>query len=117
MAVTIVQLTDRVLLEPEEGTKLQPAPPPHEGAAGLEDAVDRLKDVSDSIAAVCEGIYQTVRERLQAVGAPSEFGLEFGVKLSGELGVPFISKAAGEATFKVTAKWENSSSKEDGNHV
>jgi len=42
-----------------------------------------------------------LRERL----APDEIGLEFGVKISGEVGWWFFAKASGEASINVTLTW------------
>jgi Trypsin-co-occurring domain 1 len=42
-----------------------------------------------------------LRERL----APEEIALEFGVKISGEVGWWFFAKASGEAAINVTLTW------------
>ena len=42
-----------------------------------------------------------MRERLE----PEEIELEFGVKVSGEVGWWFIAKASGEASINVTLTW------------
>ena len=37
--------------------------------------------------------------------------LEMGMSFNGEFGLPFITKASAESTFKVTVKWENGKAK------
>lgn len=68
-----------------------------------EDAIEKLGEIGDSIAAVCESIHEAVAARM-AKTAPDEFTLEFGVKIGGE-GSAIISKVTGEAALKVTATW------------
>ena len=57
---------------------------------------------------ISKGVIKTV----QAV-KPEEFELEMGLSLTGELGIPFITKTASEGTFKVTVKWKNRADKNE----
>jgi|SRR4051812_30048704 hypothetical protein len=68
-----------------------------------EDALNKLREIGDSIAEVCGSIQSAVAARM-AKTKPDEFVLEFGVKISGE-GSAIISKVSGEASLKVTATW------------
>ena len=51
-----------------------------------------------------------MRERL----APEEIELEFGVKISGEVGWWFFAKASGEASINVTLTWGKSAEASTG---
>ena len=64
---------------------------------GRGEAGDRLSN----IAAAAEEVSKGLRERL----APEEIELEFGVKISGEVGWWFFAKASGEAAINVTLTW------------
>jgi|HubBroStandDraft_6_1064221.scaffolds.fasta_scaffold449562_2 hypothetical protein len=69
---------------------------------GPADVVDagKLGDRLSSIAAAAEQVSNGLRERLK----PEEIALEFGVKVSGEVGW-FFAKASGEASINVTLTW------------
>jgi hypothetical protein len=72
---------------------------------GDADVVDagKLGDRLSQIAAAAEQVSKGLRERL----APEEIELEFGVKISGEVGWWFFAKASGEAAINVTLTWRN----------
>lgn len=85
----------------------------HEQLEGLRSASDPVSDLSKvgvGIAETCQQVMQSMQARLDAL-APDDFELKFGVTISAEGGVPFISKASGEATLEVTAKWTKHPSK------
>jgi hypothetical protein len=71
--------------------------------SGDADVVDagKLGDRLSNIAAAAEQVSKGLRERLE----PEEIELEFGVKVSGEVGWWFIAKASGEASINVTLTW------------
>lgn len=75
-----------------------------EGLRSATDPVSDLRRVGVGIAETCQQVMQSMRHRLDEL-APDEFELKFGVTISAEGGVPLISKASGEATLEVTAKW------------
>ena len=59
------------------------------------------------IADTISGVLSHVRGALKEEGIPDEFTLEFGLKLGGEKSLlPFVAKATGEASFKITATWK-----------
>lgn len=72
---------------------------------GTADVVDagKLGDRLGHIAAAADEVSKGLRERL----APEEIELEFGVKISGEVGWWFFAKASGEASINVTLRWRN----------
>jgi Trypsin-co-occurring domain 1 len=74
------------------------------GPAEIVDA-GKLGNRLNHIAAAAEEVSKGLRERL----APEEIELEFGVKVSGEVGWWFFAKASGEATINVTLRWRNHS--------
>ncbi len=61
-----------------------------------------LAEVKDLIVASCNGLFQA----LESLPSPDKFAIEFGVKLAGEAGVPMLTKASGEANFKVSIEWK-----------
>jgi Trypsin-co-occurring domain 1 len=75
--------------------------------AGFEEDVqklqDKLEEISSTIAITCTSIQSKLPEQLSKGPRIEELEIEFGIKLSVEAGV-ILTKAAGEATIKVTAK-------------
>jgi NTP-dependent ternary system trypsin peptidase co-occuring protein len=71
------------------------------GDAEVADA-GKLGDRLSHIAAAAEQVSKELREQL----APEEIALEFGVKMSGEVGWWFFAKASGEASINVTLTWK-----------
>ena len=65
----------------------------------------QLGDRLSGIAAAADQVSKGLRERL----APEEIELEFGVKISGEVGWWFFAKASGEASINVTLRWSRDS--------
>jgi Trypsin-co-occurring domain 1 len=70
------------------------------GDAEVVDA-GKLGDRLSHIAAAADQVSKGLRERLK----PEEIELEFGVKISGEVGWWFFAKATGEASLNVTLTW------------
>jgi Trypsin-co-occurring domain 1 len=70
---------------------------------GKADVVDagKLGDRLRNIAAAADQVSKEMRGRLE----PDEIELEFGVKVSGEVGWWFIARASGEASINVTLTW------------
>lgn len=71
--------------------------------AGGEAVAAKIKDLRGTIAEVCN----TVRNAFAEAVAPDELTVKFGIKLGGELGVPFVSRGTGEASIVVEATWKN----------
>lgn len=42
--------------------------------------------------------------------APSSFGMEFGIEVGGEAGIPFLAKGTATANFVVTLEWKREAS-------
>src|SRR5690348_17171184 len=66
---------------------------------------DRMKTVGEAISGVCATIYSSVHEAIDTT-RPDEITLEFGIKLGGKTGIPFVTEGSAEGSFKVTAKWK-----------
>ncbi|MCA9651544.1 MAG: hypothetical protein KC501_16610 [Myxococcales bacterium] len=86
-------------------------PAPEDGGEGLqlertgasgEAVAAKVKDLRGTIAEVC----RTVRDAFVEANAPDELSVTFGIKLGGELGVPFVSRGTGEASIVVAATWK-----------
>jgi hypothetical protein len=48
---------------------------------------------------------QELFDAIQQIPHPGKVSVEFGLTLGGETGVPFLTKATGEANFKITIDW------------
>ena len=70
--------------------------------ASISDLKQNFAEVNDVIVAWCNNLYNAA----QKIQAPERFAIEFGIKLAGEAGVPMLTKASGEASFKVTVEWK-----------
>jgi hypothetical protein len=70
------------------------------GAPNIVDG-GRLTERLHAVAEAAEQISGSLRSRL----APEEVTLEFGLKVSGEVGWWFFAKAQGEGAIKVTLRW------------
>lgn len=46
-------------------------------------------------------------EAISSIPTPDKVAVEFGIKLVGETGFPMITKAVGEANFKITIEWKS----------
>jgi hypothetical protein len=66
---------------------------------------DRMHVVGKAISSVCTTIYGSVKVAIGEV-RPDVMTLEFGIKLGGKTGVPFVTEGSAEGTFKVTATWK-----------
>lgn len=61
-----------------------------------------FNDVKRLIVTCCNTLY----EAIESIPAPEKVSIEFGVKLAGETGCPMLTKASGEANFKVSVEWK-----------
>lgn len=77
--------------------------PPVARGDALDRTVDRLDQLGGTVAGVTKKLYGKIIGSGDLI--PDEMTLEFGVSLSGELGIPLVSKASGEGTLTVTATW------------
>lgn len=102
------------LVETDESIKLPArlqvvSTEPVEGVPeGLQPVVDLARierefaEVKDLIVTCCNGLYDAISR----VPAPEKVTVEFGIKLAGEAGFPMLTKASGEANFKVAIEWK-----------
>ncbi len=67
--------------------------------------VKQLTEVGDSIADVCNTLQAQIQKTLDQ-SKPSELTLAFSVTLSGEAGIPLVTRGSAEGTFQVTARWD-----------
>jgi len=86
------------------------------GKRGGETIVEKAQEYSRSfssigqyIMTICAEIYDKYQSTAQRV-KPDQMEIQFGIKLSGEGGVPFLSKGAAEGSIQVTAKWASTRS-------
>lgn len=76
---------------------------------GVPATFDGLEEAGVAIAEACKRVLGKVRDNLKG-NPPDELELKFGVKVAAEGGLPFVTKASGEATFEVRAVWTGSGS-------
>lgn len=60
-------------------------------------------DIKTLIVTCCNTIY----EGIAGIHGPQKIGVEFGIKLAGESGFPMVTKASGEANFKINVEWNS----------
>jgi len=51
----------------------------------------------------------SLHEAMANIPNPEKVAIEFGVKLIGETGIPMLTKASGEANFKISVEWKTGS--------
>lgn len=67
-----------------------------------EEIEQKFADVKQVIISCCNSLHDAVA----SIPRPEKFAIEFGIKLAGEYGVPMLTKASGEANFKITVEWK-----------
>jgi hypothetical protein len=81
---------------------------PAASTEGLSDAAgdlaERLERINATILGVCRSVHDKAYIALSAA-KPKEFEIEFGITLSGEAGIPLVTKGSAEAALKITARW------------
>ena len=58
-------------------------------------------DVNDVIVSCCNHLFKAVTE----IPEPEKVSIEFGIKLAGAAGIPMLTSASGEASFKIAVEW------------
>lgn len=66
---------------------------------------DRSERKFDKLMDTLEYVSSSVSKTAQSL-SPDEFEIELGISITGEMGIPFITKTASEGTLKVTIKWK-----------
>lgn len=67
-----------------------------------EEIEQKFADVKQVIISCCKSLHDAVA----SIPRPEKFAIEFGIKLAGEYGVPMLTKASGEANFKIMVEWK-----------
>ena len=101
----LVETDENVNVTASQVRELDPdtlIPPDARKVVSVDEIKRNFTDVREVIIACCNNLYSAVEK----IPAPEKFAVEFGVKLAGETGVPFLTKASGEANFKVTVEWK-----------
>jgi len=111
-AIKMLAGQHEILVETDETVDVSkitftPTPPPDrrrpqgmQEVVSIEDLKISLDSVKDTIISCCHVLQQA----MDAV-APQKFAVEFGIKLSGETGIPMLTKSSLEGNFKVTVEW------------
>jgi hypothetical protein len=81
---------------------LQGVPPGMDAVASVGDLERQFGEVQNLITSCCNSLYDSLSRLPHA----DKVAVEFGVKLGGEAGVPMLTKASGEANFKVLVEWK-----------
>ena len=61
-----------------------------------------FEEVKDLIVDCGNGLFDAIRK----LPSPDRVCIEFGIKFGGEAGVPMLTKASGEANFKISLEWK-----------
>ena len=73
-----------------------------------EDFIYGTQEHFDKIANVINGAGKSLINSFKELSnKPNSYSVEFGINIGGEAGIPFITKGAVGANFKVTFNWEN----------
>jgi hypothetical protein len=103
---TLLVETDETISIPAEQVIIAPAdkslPEGAQEVVSVEDIKRSFADVKDVIVTCCKNLHSAIDN----IPKPERFAIEFGVKLAGEAGIPMLTKASGEANFKVTVEWK-----------
>jgi hypothetical protein len=62
-----------------------------------------FSEVKHLIVTCCKSLHEAIAE----IPLPEKIAVEFGIKLAGETGIPMLTKASGEANFKVNVEWKS----------
>jgi hypothetical protein len=62
-----------------------------------------FSDVKNLIVTCCKSLHEAIAK----IPQPEKIAVEFGIKLVGETGIPMLTKASGEANFKVNVEWKS----------
>lgn len=84
------------------GSTLEGVPGGMDAVASVGDLGRQFAEVQSLILMCCNSLHET----LTRLPHPEKVAVEFGVKLGGEAGVPMLTKASGEANFKVSVEWK-----------
>jgi hypothetical protein len=68
----------------------------------LERVEGNFSDVNELIVTCSNSLFESISQ----LKNPKKMAIEFGIKLAGETGIPMLTKASGEANFKVSIEWE-----------
>jgi len=99
--IELSEESNTILIPPERRPGGEIAGGPGERAARM---INNLQEVGDAIAGVCRMLHGRINSALNT-SRPRELTLEFGIKLTGEAGIPLVTKGSAEGTFNVTATW------------
>lgn len=62
-----------------------------------------FRDIKRLIVSCCNSLHEAIAD----IPHPQKAAVEFGIKLVGETGFPMITKASGEANFKINIEWNS----------
>lgn len=105
-AAFLVETDDSVEVPPHFATARHS--PTQAEANDFQDVVDLgeigrdFSDIKQLIVSCCNDLY----EAIENIPKPEKVAIEFGIKLAGEAGIPMLTKASGEANFKVSVEWK-----------
>lgn len=76
----------------------------------IESVEQSFADIKRLIIGCCNSLHEAIAD----IPSPEKMAVEFGIKLVGETGFPMITKASGEANFKINIEWNTGGSNTEG---
>ena len=84
------------------GRQLDGIPDGMQPVVSLEKVEGNFADVNELIVSCSNSLFESISQ----LKNPRKLAIEFGIKLAGETGIPMLTKASGEANFKISIEWE-----------
>jgi hypothetical protein len=99
----LVEADDSVAVAPRlQRRTLEGVAPGMQAVVDVDKVGRQFVEVQEVILACCNGLYEAIAR----LPRPEKVAVEFGIKLGGEAGVPMLTKASGEANFKISVEWK-----------
>jgi hypothetical protein len=102
----LVEVDDSVTMPADmqiaSGRRRDGIPEGMQPVVSLEKVEGDFADVKELIVSCSNSLFESISQ----LKNPRKLAIEFGIKLAGETGIPMLTKASGEANFKVSIEWE-----------
>ncbi len=97
----LVEVLDVKVPDIKKGSSISDLPEGAEAVGVLDDMVDSLEALKESVANITTSIKEGFKEN-----TPDEFTIEIGFGFAGKGAIPFIVSAESDASIKIKATWK-----------